>query len=505
MISLNNCRNLIRGFNNSNNCNNLCKILNNKIKKSQPSFSQVGNLRFYSKNEKPINPTKNKNVESNDDISKFDFKKTEELVKSSNNKNQQQNEQQQQQQQQNQYQYNGNQDYKDDKPLKSSFKDKLFRNGASFIVWGFFSFGIAVYLASHDDTEFIIKNIDSTMKKLKTLTDYELLKSKLAELSELSSKNTTLKKLLSNPEYITQLLDIILEYSDLEINNKSAKIIENASEFINDYSIIPKLLEVAELKYIPSYVKKTLGSAISKIALKGDDEARLKLASNGAIEFLDSMMSIKDFKCQLFKSALLAISSTLENIPTTITSQNEKRKELVTKYAAEERLVKGNVLELKKRELIQSGYHLYLHTSAGGFVWGCIESIRNKLPLRAILLNGCKNSIITAALPIIFVGLMTTYTNETIKKLDTTKEKFEFYFAGFYSLFPWYYILPIVEKFSPYWIGGHVLGFMSFFSYLAYSEYDIFKSDTILIEKDRLALPREVLIENLKKNENKSK
>ncbi|KAN0025208.1 hypothetical protein ACTFIU_003467 [Dictyostelium citrinum] len=503
MISLNNCRNLIRRYNSNNNNNNLCKIL---FKQSQTSsFSQLNGLRFYSKNQTPssTNPTQKKNIESNDDISKFDSKKTEELIKN-NFAQQKQNQQQQQQQNQQNNESNENQDHNDDDKPPQSFKDKVFRNATSFIVWGFFSFGIAVYLASHDDTEFIIKNIDSTMKKLKTLKDYELLTSRLAEISELSSKNTTLKKLLSNPEYINQLLDMILEYSDLEINNKSAKIIENASEFINDYSIIPKLLEVAELKYIPSYVKKTLGSAISKMALKGEDEARLKLASNGAIEFLDTMMSNKDFKSQLFKSALLAICSTVETIPTTITSLNEKRRELVTKYAAEERLVKGNALELKKRELIQSGYHLYLHTSAGGFVWGCLESIRNKLPLRAILMNGCKNSIITAALPIIFVGLMTTYTNETLKKLDTTKEKFQFYFAGFYSLFPWYYILPVVERFSPYWIGGHVLGFMSFFSYLAYSEYDIFKSDTILIEKDRLALPREVLIENIKKNENKS-
>ncbi|EGC30200.1 hypothetical protein DICPUDRAFT_41770 [Dictyostelium purpureum] len=387
---------------------------------------------------------------------------------------------------------------------KQSFKEKVQRNFYSFIVFGILSFGISVYLSAHDDTEFYIRNLEDIMLKISKITDYDLLVSKLTDLSELSATNTSLRKLLANEKYINQLLDIILEYSELEINNKSAKTIENASEYITDYSVLPKLLEVAQLKYIPSYVKKTLATAICKIALR-DDEARLKLASLGAIEFLDELVNSSDkyIKTQLFRTTLLSICSTCERIPTTITSLKPDREVLVKKYAKEEQENQGSAFELKKRELIQSGYHLYLHTSFGGFIWGCFESMRNNLPLRAILLNGCKNSIITAALPIIFVGLMTTYANEKIKTIDTTKGKFEFYFAGLYSLFPWYYILPAIERFSPYWIGGHVLGFMSFFSYLAYSKYDIFKSDTILIEKDRLLPTREVLIQNINREENK--
>jgi hypothetical protein len=32
-------------------------------------------------------------------------------------------------------------------------------------------------------------------------------------------------------------------------------------------------------------------------------------------------------------------------------------------------------------------------------------------------------------------------------------------------------IPPSVEAFSPYWIGGHVVGFVSFFTWLLYTRY----------------------------------
>jgi len=382
---------------------------------------------------------------------------------------------------------------------KESFGTKVKRNLTSFGVFGFVSFGLAVALTTSDETSYYINNHDSIIANLINIKDYELLTKRLRDLSQYSASNNTLNQSLAKPKYINAFLNIILEYSDLEINNNAAKIIDNVIDSATDFSFIPRLMEVAQLEYIPSYVKKTLASAISKAALK-DDMVRLTLASNGAIEFLDEIVNSKLYRSKLSLSSLLAICSTCKSIPTTVANQYPKRQELIEKYSKENVELQSNVLALKTKELKESGLLLYLHTSAGGFVWGFFESIRNKYPIKRALINGCKNSIITAAVPIIFVGLMTTFATREFKKLDGPKEKLYFYFGGLYSLFPWYYILPVVERFSPYWIGGHVIGFMSFFSYLAYSDYDIFKSDMLLIQQDRLAPPREVLIKQIEES-----
>ncbi|KAF2074281.1 hypothetical protein CYY_004414 [Polysphondylium violaceum] len=386
---------------------------------------------------------------------------------------------------------------------KESFGAKFKRNITSFAVFGFLSFGLAVALTTSDETSYYINNHDAVVSNLINIKDYELLTKRLRHLSEYSASNNTLRDTLAQPKYINAFLNIILEYSDLEINNNAAKVIDNIVDSATDFSFIPKLMEVSQLEYIPSYVRKTLASAISKIALK-DEMARLTLASNGAIEFLDEILDNKLYRSKLSLSSLMAICSTCKSIPTTIANQSPKRQELIDKYSNQSIQLESNVLALKTKELKDSGLLLYLHTSAGGFAWGFFESLRNKYPIKRALLNGCKNSIITAAVPIFFVGLMTTLATREFKKLDSPKEKLYFYFGGLYSLFPWYYILPVVERFSPYWIGGHVIGFMSFFTYLAYSDYDLFKSDMVLIQKDRLAPPREVLKKQIEENKSKN-
>ncbi len=54
------------------------------------------------------------------------------------------------------------------------------------------------------------------------------------------------------------------------------------------------------------------------------------------------------------------------------------------------------------------------------------------------------------------------------------------------SLYPWVYILPIVDKVFPLWIGGHVLGFTSFFTWLLVSKSDVLQSDNLLSSQDEI-------------------
>ena len=45
------------------------------------------------------------------------------------------------------------------------------------------------------------------------------------------------------------------------------------------------------------------------------------------------------------------------------------------------------------------------------------------------------------------------------------------------TIYPAYYILPWVERWAPLWLGGHVVGFGSFFLYMVVTDADLMKSD----------------------------
>ena len=47
--------------------------------------------------------------------------------------------------------------------------------------------------------------------------------------------------------------------------------------------------------------------------------------------------------------------------------------------------------------------------------------------------------------------------------------------AGCRSLLQW------VERFAPLWLGGHIVGFVSFFAWTLYTESDLLKSDQLLL------------------------
>jgi hypothetical protein len=42
---------------------------------------------------------------------------------------------------------------------------------------------------------------------------------------------------------------------------------------------------------------------------------------------------------------------------------------------------------------------------------------------------------------------------------------------------PWVYMLPVLDKLCPLWLGGHVVGFCSFFLFMMATDNDMFKSD----------------------------
>ena len=63
---------------------------------------------------------------------------------------------------------------------------------------------------------------------------------------------------------------------------------------------------------------------------------------------------------------------------------------------------------------------------------------------------------------------------------DSIHEKFLLYFGACVALYPAGRLLTLVERFAPLWLGGHIVGFSSFFAWTLYTESDLLKSDAML-------------------------
>ena len=64
---------------------------------------------------------------------------------------------------------------------------------------------------------------------------------------------------------------------------------------------------------------------------------------------------------------------------------------------------------------------------------------------------------------------------------DSIQEKFGLYFSACLGLYPAARLLSWVERFAPLWLGGHIVGFGSFFVYTLVTESDLLKSDNALL------------------------
>ena len=97
-----------------------------------------------------------------------------------------------------------------------------------------------------------------------------------------------------------------------------------------------------------------------------------------------------------------------------------------------------------------------------------------------LLQNVVRTSLVTCFVPILMVGGVVTAYNEANKTSDSMNEKFAVYFTVCAAMYPCGRLLQWVERFAPLWLGGHIVGFLSFFGWMLYSESDLLKSDKLL-------------------------
>ncbi len=141
-----------------------------------------------------------------------------------------------------------------------------------------------------------------------------------------------------------------------------------------------------------------------------------------------------------------------------------------------------------KNKLIENGTILYMHTLLGGALWGITVSlfrrIKNK---RQIWQYIYRTALVTGFVPAYFIGGIVTQYNYQLKEKNTYNGIMMLNFiTGMLILIPSIYIMPILDLYCPLWLGGHIVGFSTFFLQCYYEDNDLFKSDINLKKEEEL-------------------
>ena len=175
--------------------------------------------------------------------------------------------------------------------------------------------------------------------------------------------------------------------------------------------------------------------------------------------------------------------------PSELEALSDEERLVVRRYSAEDCARRSSPFYSIRNSVIEQGLLFYLHTAAGGAAWGLFESVRQRQGRSALMQNVARTSLVTCFVPILLVGgVVSTYTRAN-RTTDTITEKFQLFFASSMALYPAHKLLQWVERFAPLWLGGHIVGFVSFFCWTLYTESDLLKSDHKLLaaaaEEDR--------------------
>jgi len=267
----------------------------------------------------------------------------------------------------------------------------------------------------------------------------------------------------------------------------------------SETSLLRKLVFIVRDKDASLYVRKALAHALANFA--SVESLRTSLAAVGTPVALQEVQQDNLLRRKAFDLALRQIAGTVMSSSSTAaefrdigTEDMRILQEIHELYGKKE----NSLFERIQVAIVNSGVALYLHTSAGGLVWGALESLRRKDSMRNIIKNSLKTSLVTGLVPICFVGLGVSVYTYLQHHMDTAEQRFYLTMGTCMSLYPWCYLLPVVERFSPFWIGGHVLGFMSFFTWMVISGNDLFKTDSLIVQYDQKMHDRKVSNSELK-------
>eukprot|EP01134_Creolimax_fragrantissima_P007666 CFRG7666T1 len=340
----------------------------------------------------------------------------------------------------------------------------------------------------------------------------ELLERELNMIQSCAEFSDDVKALIMHDPVDTEMLLTYCTHPGVtvEARNSAARILEISSRLpqmskiaVLERGFHQKVVDALNHKDPSLYVQKQLATMLCNFAIHTNiigeglsedesiDEICLALGSAGVVSLLNKCHEHKYLKRRSQETAMERISAACVKASEDPSKTNMKWKKpndeewmLMLKYSFLDTEARKSIMYKFKSTIVESGVLMYFHTAAGGLVWGVAESIRAKKPMNEVLKFGLRTSLVTCLVPIYFVGASVTIYNYTRKKCEDSFDVFALNSCSMMSLLPWYYILPKVEKFSPFWIGGHVVGFVSFFCYLLYTNADSLQNDNNLKYRD---------------------
>ncbi len=227
-------------------------------------------------------------------------------------------------------------------------------------------------------------------------------------------------------------------------------------------------------------VKKSIATTLSLLA--ASDDALAALARAHLVSALHEEQEISMLKRQRVQHALERFCARLSepHREGVLDELPDDERRLVAEYAARDAVEAARPLASIRATILENGFHLYLHTAAGGAAWGLFESLRERAPRAKLVENVARTAFITCFVPILAVGGVVTTYSYLNRKSDSVRDKFVLYSVSALCLYPGRFFFQWVERFAPLWLGGHVVGFSSFLIYTMWSESDLLKSDAQL-------------------------
>ena len=361
-------------------------------------------------------------------------------------------------------------------------------------LWALVSLNVGAWFSQGDEGAQILIHLEEfTGALLDRETTRTRLTERLERVARGSQLNDSLKlKLLREPGLPERLLELLATDADnvsAAARMHAAKTLENISslreaklEMVERGLHAPIVAVVAD-DGATLHARKTLAAAVCNLAAAPENVAALGAA--GAVAALDGEQRFSaKLSRQKVRVALQRLGAALDaDHAAVVNAMPPAERELVARLAAEAAEAADDPLNAARATLIESGVLLYLHTAAGGAAWGLFESVRNGEPRPVLMQNVARTSLVTCFVPILLVGGVVTAYERLNRTTDSINEKFALYGAACLALYPAGRLLQWVETFAPLWLGGHIVGFSSFFGWTLYTESDLLKSDRELLSK----------------------
>ena len=375
-------------------------------------------------------------------------------------------------------------------------RDHLIRIG----LWTLVSMHMGAYFSQGDEGAQVLEHqAEFTDAILSAATGRSALENALERVSRGLTLNDTLKtRLLATPGFPERLLEIVQSSSCSTVaRNHAVKALEAMSgsaeaqrEMVRRGDHV-RLVALMRRETTSLYARKALASTLCNLAQLPEHAAPLARAGvvGALVEEQDADPRLKRQRVAVSVARLALAADGLSAAELGGVDAAERAR--ITALAAEERraAAEGGALHSIKASLVESGVLLYLHTAVGGAAWGVFESVRLGESRAMLVQNVARTALVTCFVPILMVGgVVTTYTHVN-KGTDSIQEKFALYFSSTLALYPAYKLLTWVERFAPLWLGGHVVGFGSFFIWTLYTESDLLKSDHDLLQGPQQAPP----------------